>query len=106
MENLSQDKKTQVIEAKHLPKICKAIGKDWKFLMLQLGRSQKDIENVEHDHIRDVNRQKFELMNLWRNDMQRKSSLEPSVSSLLNELTKRSDVNIDWDNMKTVIEKL
>lgn len=39
MENLSQDKKTQVIEAKHLPKICKAIGKDWKFLMLQLGRS-------------------------------------------------------------------
>lgn len=67
---------------------------------------QKDIENVEHDHIRDVNRQKFELMNLWRNDMQRKSSLEPSVSSLLNELTKRSDVNIDWDNMKTVIEKL
>lgn len=39
MENLTQDKKTQVIEEEHLPLICKAIGKHWKFLMLELGLS-------------------------------------------------------------------
>ncbi|XP_053375133.1 uncharacterized protein LOC123533563 isoform X2 [Mercenaria mercenaria] len=90
---------------KHLSKMSRAIGDNWKLLGLELGLTEVDIQHIVDDNPQFVIMRIYKMLKEWSQKELEKGSTA-TIDVLLEAMKSCREVSIDWDIIRNVIDEL
>jgi hypothetical protein len=101
-DKISGCNSNKVLTDKELSRIEQAIGMHWQFLGLQLGLTSVQIDHITEDNAHSVAMRIYKMLLQWKS----RDTFNASMNNFVKALQTCSNVNVEWDEIRNIVDDL